>query len=166
MDADSQRTLAQLLRTQRVAALGTLRDGMPFVSSVGYAAAPDFAAFYLHVSGLAYHTQALRQDPRVGLLISEPDTGTRNLQTLARISLCGQAEELPRAAADYAEAESIYLAKLPQAHFNFGLADFVLVRIRPTLAPTSPGLGRPSISPGRISRRSPKRRRRDKERRP
>ena len=40
MDDASLQLLAQLIRTQRVASLGTLRDGSPFVSMVLYAPRP------------------------------------------------------------------------------------------------------------------------------
>lgn len=68
MDAQARQSLARLLRTQRIAALGTISDTAPLVSMVLYVADADFSAFYIHVSQLAQHTQALRQDRRVSLL--------------------------------------------------------------------------------------------------
>ncbi len=75
MDAQARQSLARLIRTQRIAALGTIRDTAPLVSMVLYVAAADLSSFYIHVSQLAQHTQPLRQDRRVSLLIVEPDSG-------------------------------------------------------------------------------------------
>ena len=142
MDAESGRALAHLIRTQRVAALGTIWDGAPLVSLVLAAAAPDFSSFYIHVSRLAQHTQAILQDARVSLMLAEPDDGSQNPQTLARLSLRGEALELAPTAADYDAAKSLYLAKFPGAAFNFGLGDFSLYRIRPREARYVGGFGK------------------------
>ena len=50
MDTGSEQLLVRLLRILRVAALGTSRDGAPFVSMVSLAHAEDASAFYIHVS--------------------------------------------------------------------------------------------------------------------
>ena len=142
MDTESRQSLAQLIRAQRVAALGTLRDGAPLVSLVLYATAPDFSAFYLHVSRLAQHTQGLLRDPRVGLLIAEADAGAQDPQTLARLSLRGAAVEVGPAAGDYEAVRAAYLVKFPAAAFNFSLGDFALYRIVPDGARYVGGFGR------------------------
>src|SRR5690242_11198017 len=67
MHTDELLVIATLIRSQRVAALGTLRDpstglgqaGAPFVSMVAYAAEPDFGGLLLHLSRLAPHTKHL-----------------------------------------------------------------------------------------------------------
>jgi hypothetical protein len=134
MDSQSRQTLIDLLRQQRVAALGTLRDGGPLVSQVLFAAAPDFAAFYIHISRLAQHTHDILQDPRVSLMINQPDTGALDPQQLARVSIRGEAMIILPEAADYEEVRAVYLSKSPQAAFNFGLGDFALYRIEPRSA--------------------------------
>ena len=93
MDANLEKSLAEMIRSSRVAGLGTLRDGAPLVSMVAYLPEDDFSAFYIHVSRLAQHTKAILADPRVGLLISESDDGRADPQTLARISILGEAEQ-------------------------------------------------------------------------
>lgn len=143
MDEASQQLLAHLIRTQRVAALGTLREGAPFVSLVALAATADFSAFYLHISRLAVHTRDILQDPHVSLLLAEPDTdGARDPQTLARLSIQGMAEEVGPDAPDYVEARALYLARFPDAGQNFRLADFALFRIRPNRARYVAGFGK------------------------
>lgn len=141
MDAQSQQTLARLIRTQRIAALGTLRDGGPLVSLILYAVSPDFSAFYIHASRLAQHTQDILQDARVSLMIAETDTGVPDPQTLARVSIRGEAVEVPSSGVAYAEARSLYLTKFPQAAFNFGLGDFALYYIQPRRARYMAGFG-------------------------
>lgn len=131
INLESYTSLAALIHSQRIAALGTLRDGFPFVSMVLYAEAADLSTFYLHLSRLAVHTQALRSDPRVGLMISQPDTGSSDPQTLARVSIQGEAAVVAKDSPDFNAAKSLYLAKFPAAELNFGLGDFDLYRITP-----------------------------------
>jgi heme iron utilization protein len=142
MDEETRRQLARLIRGQRVAALGTLHEATPLVTAVLYAAAPDFSAFFIHVSRLALHTQALRQDPRVSLLVAEPDTGANNPLALARVSLRGEASERALDAADYEAVKRAYLAKFPEAAINFSLPDFSLYAIVPAAARYVAGFGR------------------------
>ncbi len=124
--------VAALLCGQRQAALGTLRDGVPFVSMVTYASEPGFDGFLLHLSRLAQHTGQLLADPRASLLIFEGDDGRVDLQTLARISLVGSAA--PVAADDVPAARERYLARLPAAQMLFDFPDFLLFRFVPTEA--------------------------------
>ncbi len=78
MDSQSQRSLAQLVRDERIASLGTLFHGAPLVSLVLFSAADDGSAIDVHVSRLAQHTQGLLESARVGLMIAEPDRESRN----------------------------------------------------------------------------------------
>lgn len=142
MDANDRQTLARLLRTQRLAAFGTLRNGAPLVSMILYAVSPDFMKFYLHASRLAWHTQDILQDPRASIMIAETDTGEKDPQLLARISIRGEAIAVPVAAAEYEEAKSTYLAKFPEAAFNFTLGDFSIYKIEPRTARYVAGFGR------------------------
>lgn len=129
MDTESEKLLAAIISTQRTASLGTLRQGGPFVSLVPYATAADFASFYIHISRLALHTQDILKDPRVGLMIAEADSGEKDPQTLARVSILGQAVEIHPTEAEYPAAREAYLSKYPQAGPNFMLGDFSIYRI-------------------------------------
>lgn len=142
MDAESLGILSRLLRGQRVGALGTLRGGAPHVSMAVYAAAPDFSAFWVHLSRLAFHTQNILQDPRVGLMIAEPDTGDGDPQTLARVSIQGEARGLIKDTQEAVDARSRYLNRFPEAIGNFELGDFDLYRIEPQAARFVAGFGR------------------------
>ena len=76
MGKETQQLLANLVRAQRVATLGTLRGGAPEVSMVLCAAAQDCAAFFIHISTLAHHTQNILRDVRDSLMLAESDDGT------------------------------------------------------------------------------------------
>lgn len=131
MKPEELATIATLIRRQRSAALGTLHDGSPFVSFVAYAAEPDFGGFLLHLSRLSPHTRHLVEHPRASLLIAEPDDQREDVQTLARITLTGAVTAIAHHTPAYAEARSIYLARLPAAAMLFDFTDFGLYRFTP-----------------------------------
>lgn len=142
VEVNERQTLAHLIRTQRIAAFGTLRDGGPLVSMILYAVSSDFSSFYIHASRLAQHTQDMLKDPRVSLMIAETDIGAQVPQTLTRVSIRGEAVAVPPTAADYEEAKSIYLQKFPEAAFNFTLGDFSIYKIEPRTARYVAGFGK------------------------
>ena len=142
MDGKSKATLTALVREQRVASLGTLRDGAPQVTLVSIAEAFDFSAFYLHLSRLAFHTQNLLRNPRASLLIVEPDLAKADPQTLARISILGNTEQVDQGDADYDSAKTTYLKKHPRSALQFQLGDFRLYRIVPVRMRYVAGFGR------------------------
>src|SRR5262249_9222909 len=84
--------LAKLVQGRTVAALATLHAGGPFVSIVPYALLPG-GAFVIHVSRLAAHTKDMLDDPRVSLLIAQPEGGGVPAQALARVTIVGEAQE-------------------------------------------------------------------------
>ena len=142
MDQKSELILARLIRSTRVAALGTLHDGEPNLAMVAYAFAEDFLAFYIHVSRLGKHTADLENDPRLSLLITETDDRRADPQTLARLSIRGVAEVLPRTDSGYTQVRQIYLERFPEAEQLFSLGDFNLWRIAPKGGRFVAGFGR------------------------
>ncbi len=142
MDERSRETLIELMTTQRVAALGTLRGGAPEVTMVQIAPAADFSAFYIHISGLAHHTRNLNQDSRASLMIMEDTSARPDPQTLARISISGTAERIDKNSEAFEVARSLYVSKHPDAARNFMLADFDLFAIKPESARFVAGFGR------------------------
>ena len=151
MDADARRSLARLIRSSRIAALGTLRRGAPNVSMVAYLPARDFATVWMRLSRLAWHTQDLSVDARVSLSICEADDGRADPQTIARVTLRGDAEQLPR---DDAESPTrAWLERFPASAVTFELADFSFWRIVPRDARFVAGLGRThNLSASELSR--------------
>ena len=142
MDADARRSLARLVRGTRIAMLGTLRRGAPNVSMVAYMPSVDYATFWLRLSRLAWHTQDLAVDARVSLAMCESDDGRADPQTLARVTVRGDAAEVP---GDHAHAEPLkrtWLERFPASAVTFELADFSFWRIAPRDARFVAGLGK------------------------
>ena len=142
MEPATAHLLAGLVRNQRIAALGTLRQGAPLVSMVLYLPADDGTCLYVHVSRLAWHTQDMLADPRVCVSIAATDDGARNPQILERVSLRGEAASIPNAAAEHAGLKAAWLARFPESAINFELADFNFFRIVPRDARFVAGFGR------------------------
>lgn len=125
---------ARLLATSRWAALAVVHDGAPAAAMTSYALAPGGAALYVHLSQMALHTRALLAEPRAALVVSAPDSGAGDPQTLPRLSLAGVALALVPGTPDYESGQAAYLSRFPDAEERFGLADFVLFRFEPAEA--------------------------------
>ena len=136
MSPEDAATLARLLRAERTAHLGTLRGGAPMVSMTLYMPEPDFSAFYVHVSRLAWHTQDMQRDTRVALSIAEKDDGRADPFTLVRVSIRGDAVQMAGGPKD------AWLARFPEQAVNFELADFSFWKITPRDARFVAGFGR------------------------
>jgi len=136
---DFSTELAALLRRERIAHLATLRQGAPMASMTLFLADDAFDAFYLHVSRLAWHTQDMARDPRVALSIAATDDGRADPFTLQRISIRGEAAQLP---GEQPELRARWLARFPEQAVNFTLADFSFWRIAPRDARFVAGFGR------------------------
>ena len=131
--------LAALLRRERTAHLATLRQGAPMASMTLFLPEAGFAGFLVHVSRLAWHTQDMAQDPHVALSIAQTDDGRADPFTLMRVSIRGDAEQLP----DPQDAlKKSWLNRFPEQAINFTLADFSFWRIAPRDARFVAGFGR------------------------
>ncbi len=138
MDAETSRLLARLLRSGRIAHLGTLREQAPMASMTLYLANEDFSAFHVHVSRLAWHTQDMQRDPRVALSIAEADDRRADPFTLMRVTLRGEAVQIEEQGA----LRQRWLARFPAQAVNFELPDFSFWRIAPRDARFVAGFGR------------------------
>lgn len=138
MNPDDTIALARLLRTERIAHLGTLRQGAPLASMTLFLAAPDFAAFHVHVSRLAWHTQDMNEDARVALSVAQADDARADPFTLARVTIRGDAVQT----IDDGRLKQAWLARFPAQAVNFELADFSFWRIAPRDARFVAGYGR------------------------
>ena len=139
MDSDSAGLLSKLIRRERIAHLATLRGGAPMASMTLYLPAPDFSAFYVHVSRLAWHTQDMTQDGRVALSIAETDDRRPDPFTLMRVTIRGEAAVLADPDSSW---KGKWLARFPEQAINFELADFSFWRIAPRDARFVAGFGR------------------------
>lgn len=142
MDSASAALLRGLLAGERVAHLATLRQGAPMASMTLYLPMPGFSAFHVHVSRLAWHTQDMAADPRVALSIAQTDDGRADPFTLMRVTVRGEARQLPNEGADFDRLRSAWLARFPEQAINFELADFSFWRIAPRDARFVAGFGR------------------------
>jgi putative heme iron utilization protein len=136
MDTATSRSLARLIRAERIAHLATLRGAAPMVSMTLYLPEADFSAFYVHVSRLAWHTQDMQRDTRVALSIAEQDDGRADPFTLVRVSIRGDAVQMAGGPKD------AWLARFPEQAVNFELADFSFWKITPRDARLVAGFGR------------------------
>lgn len=123
--------LCDLLRTQEVAALGTLHQGRPYVSMVPFAMLPDGTDFIIHVSQLAAHTKDMLTSPPVSLLVIAPPVPGVMAQEQARITVQGEAVQRVAGTSGHAAAKAAYLARFPQSEPMFGFSDFSLFVIVP-----------------------------------
>lgn len=122
------------MRARAAGALGTLHEGAPFVSMVPYAVLPDGSAFAIHVSRLAAHTKDMLADPRVCLLVMQPEGKGVAAQALARVSIHGEAREMAKDSDEERECRAAYLARFPEAAPLTEFGDFSFFAIRPTQA--------------------------------
>ena len=129
-------SLRSLISKERIAHLGTLRDGAPMVSMTLYLPELDFSAFYVHVSRLAWHTQDMTRDARVALSIAETDDRRADPFTLMRVTIRGEAQRIDQG------PTNAWLARVPEQAINFELADFSFWRITPRDARFVAGFGR------------------------
>ena len=129
-------SLRSLISKERVAHLGTLRNGAPMVSMTLYLPERDFSAFYVHVSRLAWHTQDMTHDPRVALSIAETDDRRADPFTLMRVTIRGEAQRIEHGPKD------AWLGRFPEQAINFELADFSFWKITPRDARFVAGFGR------------------------
>lgn len=127
--AELARRCLALLQGARWGALATLGEEGPLASMVAYRVAPALDAVYLHLSTLAPHTGNLLARGAASLVVSEPDPGSGDPQTLARASVGGAVTEIPRDDPEYLEARARYLERLPDAEPLFGFGDFRLFRL-------------------------------------
>lgn len=131
MKPDHAQTLRCLLRTQQVAALGTLHAGQPYVSMVPFALLPGGTSFVIHVSQLAAHTKDMLAHPQVSLLVIAPPTPDVTAQELARVTVQGEAVQVASGTPEHAAAQAAYLSRFPQSQMMFGFSDFSLFAIMP-----------------------------------
>lgn len=142
MEPETAALLAGLIRKERLAHLATLRGGAPMASMTLYLPEADFSAFHIHVSRLAWHTQDLGGDPRCALSIAETDDGRADPFTLMRVTIRGEALQIPNEGKEFEDLKTPWLSRFPEQAINFTLADFSFWRIVPRDARFVAGFGR------------------------
>ena len=140
MNRELTDVLRQLIHGRMTAALGTLHQGVPFVSMVPYAVARD-GSFILHVSRLATHTRDMLDNSEVSLLITESEASGKMPQALARVTVQGQAAMLDRDSEKHTDAREVYLSRFPDAAPLFEFSDFNIFVIKTMSARVIAGFG-------------------------
>jgi putative heme iron utilization protein len=152
MNESTARVLKALIRERSVAALGTVHQGHPFVSMVPFAFTPNGRALVVHVSRLAAHTGNTHRDRHVSVLVMEPEGPGKMPQSLARVTIQGEARAVENGDPEYGRAREAYLDRFPDAAGLFELADFSLFLIGVTSARLVGGFAQAtSLSPERFA---------------
>lgn len=132
---DPKQTARKLISEARIGSLATLESGgSPYVSLVTVATMPDGAPVLL-LSRLARHTQNLRRDRRVSLLLSE--SGEGDPLEGARVSISGEIAET-----EHEAARRRFLWRNPSAENYASFKDFAFYRIEPQGAHLVAGFGK------------------------
>lgn len=130
LDAEETAVLQRLLARERWGCLATLdADGAPRAAMVAVVPDPLEGELLLHLSTLSRHTRNLLERPRVSLAVSEQYAGQADPQTLARVSVQGQAREVARDEASFERLRTVYVGAIPDAAQRFGFGDFRLLRL-------------------------------------
>ncbi len=141
MDADAAKLLNKLIHKERIAHLGTLREGAPLVSMTLFAPESDFSLFYLHISRLAWHTQDLLRDARCALSIAQTDDGRPDPFSVPRVTIRGEAREIANDDGIVPDLKVAWVSRFPRQENTFELADFAFWRIEPRDARFVAGYG-------------------------
>ena len=133
--------LARLMLDEQVASLGTFQAGYPLVTMTQFVVLDEYSQIAIHVSGLAQHTQAMRANNKVGLMVCESVAGARNPQTLDRLSITGVTNEVDPDTDDHQGIKRRYLEKYPKSAISFTLPDFTFFKIHAVRARLITGFG-------------------------
>ena len=123
--AERARTLAYLGRIGSLSTLSRKQAGFPFGSVMPYGLENRGRPIFL-ISTMAMHTQNLQADPRVSLLITQPDASGDPLGA-SRVTLVGNAVTIPKS--EVAEARRLYLASYPNSQYWVDFDDFSFYRM-------------------------------------
>ena len=88
---------------------------------------PDFV---IHVSALAAHTRDMLASARVSLMVVARESEGVPPQAVARLTIQGEARQIPDDHSSWSEARQAYLGRCPDSAQTFGLGDFSLFAIR------------------------------------
>jgi putative heme iron utilization protein len=132
MKEDSLVRAASLVLDRKVAALSTLHQGAPGISLVPYALVAEPFGLLVLVSALSAHTRDMQTDPRVALLIAEPESDATPAHALARVAFSATAVPIRRDDPRFPGAKASYAARFPEMAMLFDLGDFALFALEPT----------------------------------
>ncbi|MBL9058907.1 MAG: pyridoxamine 5-phosphate oxidase, partial [Mangrovicoccus sp.] len=132
----------QLVGAARFGAIGVLdpATGAPVVTRIAMGTTPEGAPLTL-VSSLAFHTGALRADPRCSLLLGEPGARGDPL-THPRVTLACRAGFVAQGSLEHDRLRAHYLATHPKAKLYVDFPDFSFVAFGVESAALNGGFGK------------------------
>lgn len=142
MTPEETTLLQDLLATQRVLSLAVVVDGVPVSGLLPFAIQPDFSALLVFASSLAKHTAGLYDGGEASFVIHAPDAPASDPFQLLRLTMQTRVNKLPKASLEYADAQSVYTARLPSSQMLFALGDFNLYALVPLSGRFVVGFGR------------------------
>lgn len=132
MKEEQASILRELLASRKIAALGTLHSGAPYVSMVPFALLADGSGFVVHVSRLAAHTNDMLADAKVSLLITGAEQPNTSPLAIPRVTVLGTARQISNDSPEYFSCKETYITRFPDGAAMFNLGDFSLFVITPT----------------------------------
>jgi len=141
--------LQSILRSQRIAALGTLQsDGKPYVSMVPFAIEAETGRVVLQVATLAPHADHMRYDPRVSLLVMASEQADLEPASQPRLTLEGRAEFLQNGSADWQRCRAAFHERYPDSGPLSAMLEFDFVALSLAVARQVSGFGTTRSLPG------------------
>lgn len=131
MNEQQRGVFRELLVRTRVAALGTLHGGAPFVSMVPFAITASGEALTVHVSRLATHTHDMLRDGRVSVMVMGRERDDTPAQAVPRVTLQGEAVQTLNGTEEWEACRAAYLGRFPEAAPLLEFGDFSFFAIHP-----------------------------------
>ncbi len=121
--------------------LATLGEEFPLASAVPLVVLDGWTDLLVHLSTLAAHTRNLLRNPRLALMLVEPDHPDKNPLALTRLVLEGSARPVDREDPKYAALARRFTDRFPEAAVTMSLMDFQLWRLAMRRAQLIAGFG-------------------------
>jgi nitroimidazol reductase NimA-like FMN-containing flavoprotein (pyridoxamine 5'-phosphate oxidase superfamily) len=130
MNPDERRkqSLKDLLDQQKLAVLGTHREGQPYGSLVSFAATPDMKQILFATTRSTRKYENLTADARVSLLIDNRSNQDSDIHEATAVTATGRADELDEA--DRERFLELYLDKHPYLRDFVNSPTCALLRVR------------------------------------
>jgi putative heme iron utilization protein len=129
MTPEDSARLEELLRGQRLIALGVVAEGEPIVGLLPYAVSDDRGSLVVQASRLARHSRGLVAGAAWSGMIHEPDSAEADPLQVPRLQLEGVVDPLRGDRPELKPAARAFLGRFPQAATTLRLPDFTLYRL-------------------------------------
>ncbi|MGW8195132.1 MAG: pyridoxamine 5'-phosphate oxidase family protein [Desulforhopalus sp.] len=110
-DEEMHSKIESLLRSQRLAALSTQRDGQPYTSLMAFAYTPDLKFIVVATGKSTRKHQNILHDSRVSLLIDNRSNDDSDFHSAMALTVLGKAQ--PMKAGEESAFRNLYLGRHP-----------------------------------------------------